>query len=182
MIKRVLLLPLALGLLLMAHLRPGCDFEVAGEHLRLGCTPAAAERAQRAALAAAEEILPGEAVLPAVKTRVRLRLRARADTAPELADALLRATPGVALRETVWVGERCLGAVSDGAAFSACLRDYLYNTRPSWASGGVLSQPLTLCRTYGRAGYAAAPGDMVLLVTGTAPVLWYDGAGNVAEA
>ena len=182
MIRKACMLALALGFVLLAHLRPCCDFELAGERMDLSCTPAAVRRARTAALAAAEEILPGPAALPEGKTRMRLTLGPRADRAPELADALLRGVPGVALRETVWVGERCLGAVSDGAAFTGTLRDYVANTRPSWACGGVLSQPLTLRRSYGRAGYVSTPEDMVLLVTGTAPVIWYDGEGNFAEA
>ncbi len=182
MIKKALLLLLSLGFVLGAHLRPCCDFEVAGLRLDLACTPAAARRAERAAYLAAEEILPGQAELPEVKTHMRLRLKKGADRAPELADAILRATPGVALRETVWAGERCFGAVSDGADFMARLRDYLANTLPAWARGGVLSRPLTVRRGYGRAGYVSTPGDMVLLVTGAVPVIWYDGEGNFATA
>ena len=182
MIKKALLLLLSLGFVLGAHLRPCCDFEVAGQRLDLACTPAAARRAERAAVFAAEEILPGRAELPEVKTHVRLRLKKGADQAPELADGILRATPGVALRETVWAGERCLGAVSDGADFAARLKSYLESTLPSWARGGVLSRPLTVKRGYGRAGFVSTPGDMVLLVTGAVPVIWYDGEGNFATA
>ena len=182
MIKKTLLLLFSMGFLLGTHLHPCCDFELAGQRLDLACTPAAARRAKQAASAAAEEILPGAAELPELRTHVRFQLKKGADNAQALSDAILRATPGVALRETVWAGERCFGAVSDGADFLARLRDYLANTLPAWARGGVLSRPLTVRRGYGRAGYVSTPGDMVLLVTGAVPVIWYDGEGSFATA
>ena len=126
--------------------------------------------------------MPGEAALPEPRLHLRLRLRPGRADAPELADGLLCATPGVALREFVLLGDKRVGAVSDAAAFRKGLRRYIDNTVPDWAWGGVLSKPLHIERCWGRTGYASAPGDMVLLVTGIAPVFYYDAEGNYATA
>ena len=182
MIKKAILFTLALGLLFGVHLRPRCDFELDGRTLALGCSPAAARRAEAAARAAAEEILPGPAAVPTLKRHVRFSFRAGDRESPQLSDTLLCSTPGVALRETVWVGDRCLGAVSDAAAFQAQLQDYLASTLPSWASGSMLGRPLRVVRCYSRDGYVSTAGDMVLLVTGAVPVFYYDNEGNYATA
>ena len=79
-------------------------------------------------------------------------------------------------------GDRRVGAVTDAAAFRQKLRGYIDNTVPDWAWGGVLSKPLRTERCYGRTGFASTPSDMVLLVTGLAPVFYYDAEGNYATA
>ena len=178
MLKKTMLLFAALLLVAAANLRVQYDVEVAGETLELGCSAGAMRRAGEAARAAAEEILPGNAVLPEAKRRLRLTLRRPAEESAALTEALLRATPGVALRENVYLGDTRIGAVTDAAAFRRRLRSYIENTVPDWAWGGVLSKPLRIERCWGRTGYASAPGDMVLLVTGVAPVLYYDAEGN----
>ena len=179
--KLLLLLP-ALLMTAAANLRLQWDCELAGETLAEGCAGFAVQRAERAAQAAAEEILPGEASLPEARLHLRLRLHPGRASAPELTDALLRATPGVALREYVLLGDRRVGAVTDAAAFREKLRGYIDNTVPDWAWGGVLSKPLRTERCYGRTGFASTPSDMVLLVTGLAPVFYYDAEGNYATA
>ena len=178
MFKKGLLLLAALLLCAAANLRVQWDYEVAGETLALGCSVRAARRAEEAARSAAEEILAEKAALPEIRRHLRLTLRKPAAAAPALTDALLRATPGVALRETVYLGDTRVGAVTDAAAFRQRLRSYIENTVPDWAWGGVLSKPLRIERRWGRTGYASTPGDMVLLVTGIAPVLYYDAEGN----
>ena len=182
MLRKTAWLLAALLLFAAANVRLRWDCEVAGETLALGCSARAAQRAAEAARAAAEEILPGEAALPQMKRRARLTLRLPEREAPGLADALLRAVPGVELREYVYLGDRRVGAVTDAAAFRLKLRGYIDNTVPDWAWGGVLSKPLRIERCWGRTGYASAPGDMVLLVTGIAPVFYYDAEGNYATA
>ena len=164
MLRKTAWLLAALLLFAAANVRLRWDCEVAGETLALGCSARAAQRAAEAARAAAEEIL-----LPSRE-------------AAELTDALLRATPGIALREDVYLGGQRVGAVTDAAAFRQKLRGYIDNTVPDWAWGGVLSKPLRVERRWGRTGYASAPGDMVLLVTGIAPVFYYDAEGNYATA
>ena len=182
MSRKSMLLLLALLLTAAANLRPAWDAEIAGERLTLGCSLGAVRRAEEAARAAAEEIVEGRAVLPEARRRMRLTLRRPPENAPALTEALLRSAPGVSLRENVYLGEARVGAVTDAAAFRAKLRAHIENTVPDWAWGGVLSKPLRVERCWGRTGYASAPGDMVLLVTGIAPVLYYDAEGNYATA
>ena len=182
MLRKTAWLLAALLLFAAANVRIRWDCEVAGERLPLGCSARAAQRAAEAAYAAAEEILPGKAALPKAKAHLRLTLRLPSREAAELADALLRATPGIALREDVYLGGQRVGAVTDAAAFREKLRGYIDNTVSDWAWGGVLSKPLRVERCWGRTGYASTPGDMVLLVTGIAPVFYYDAKGNYATA
>ena len=182
MIRKTLALLAALLLVLGSHLRPACDYELAGEALALGCSPEAGRMAMKAAEEAAEEILPGEAELPAVRRHVRLRLKRPERDARLLSDALLRATPGVAVNQAVYVGGHLLGAVREGEDFPARLHRYIENTLPTWACGGALSSTLALRTQYSRAGRETEPGDMLLLVTGRAPVLYYDESGKIAAA
>lgn len=182
MIRKTLALLAALLLVLGSHLRPACDYEIAGQSLALGCSPEAGRMAMEAAEAAAEEILRGEAELPAVRRHVRLRLMRPARDARLLSDALLRAVPGVAVNQAVYVGGHRMGAVREGEDFPARLHRYIENTLPTWASGGALSRELVLRTQYSRAGSVTEPGDMLLLVTGKVPVLYYDDSGRVAAA
>lgn len=180
--QKAILLGLALLLVFASHLRLRCDAELDGRRLGLACSPLALDRAETAARACAEEILPGAAELPACRRHYALSLKRPAQTAPALCDALLQGTEGVAVQNAVYVGETCVGLVSDRAEFSRRLGAYIENTLPAWARGGILSKPLRVVTRYGREAYVSTPGDMVLLVTGAAPVFFYDGEGNFATA
>ena len=92
MLKKTMLLLAAFLLCAAANLRVQYDVEVAGEMLALGCSAGAIKRAEEAARAAAEEILPGNAALPEAKRRLRLTLRKPTEETRRLTDALLRAT------------------------------------------------------------------------------------------
>lgn len=182
LIRKSVLLLAALLLTLGANLRPSCEYELDGERIAPGCGLRTAARAERAAQAAAEEILPGAVPARTLKRRVRLRLRRPEGDARLLADALLRATQGVVSRCEVRVDGRRLGWVEDGDALCEALSAYIRNTLPTWASGGVLSRELAVRRLYTRAGYLTPERDMLLLVTGAAPVFYYDTSGRYARA
>ena len=182
MIKKALIFTLALFFAVGSHLRPVCDYEIRGEQLRVGCSVRAAERAERTAALAAEEILRGPAQMPAARRKLRLTFRKPDRDARTLADALLRAADGVAVCDRVTVGDRRLGFVSDGAALRRALYVYISNTLPTWAEGGILSRELRLERRYTRAGLETPTEDMLLLVTGAAPVMYFDGAGSFGRA
>ena len=168
-----------LGLTVCSHLRPVLDFTVAGQRLSTECTPAAAKAAREAALAAAEEILPGHAAAPEYSRHTRLSFRPGAATAPLLADALLKAQPGVISAYLVYADKTRLGAVADTAQFQSDFAKYIDNTLPTWAKGGSV-RGMTLLPCYTRAEFEIPNEDMILLVTGLSPVMYYDGKGRVS--
>ena len=71
---------------------------------------------------------------------------------------------------------------ADSVFHQAALGRYIRGTLPAWASGGVLSGELTLRSLYTRDAYLTAERDMLLLITGAAPVFYYDQAGRYARA
>ena len=182
MLRKSLLLLAALLFMAGANLRPVCRYELAGAPIAPGCGIRTAARAERAAQAAAEEILRLEAVPGAVTKHLRLSLRRPRGSAQELSDALLRSTTGIALRCEVRVDGRRLGWVEDGEALQEALGRYIRGTLPAWASGGVLSGELTLRSLYTRDAYLTTERDMLLLITGAAPVFYYDQTGRYARA
>ncbi len=177
--KKLIVLSLVLGLTVCSHLRPVLDFTVSGQRLSTECTPAAAKAAREAALAAAEEILPGHAAEPEYCSHRRLSFRPGADTAPLLGDALLQAQPGVISASLVYADKIRLGAVADAAQFRADFARYIDNTLPTWAKGGSV-RGMTLIPRYTRAEFEIPNEDMILLVTGLSPVMYYDGKGRVS--
>lgn len=178
-LKKLILLSSALALAFCSHLRPVCDFSLAGKELDCGCSPAAAKQAQEAALAAAEEILPGKAELPRAKTRLQLTLGKRADKAPALTDALLKNTEGVMAGCRVYHRAVFLGTVESREGFKAELDRYIENTLPSWAESGHVSS-LGYKNCYTRSAYKLSDRDMIMLVTGLSPVMYTDGKGRVS--
>ena len=182
MFRKGMALAFALLFAVGAHLRLVCDVSLAGEPVARGCSLQTVREAERTAAAAAEEILRDDASAPLFERRIRLSFRRPGRETRPLTDALLRATAGVALWDCVSVGGRRLGFVRDGDALREKLRGYIDNTLPAWAKGGTLAAPLTIRRLYTRADYAASEADMLLLITGAAPVFYYDGTGRFARA
>ena len=182
MLKKAVLLLAELLLTLGAHLRPCCDYTLDGERIASGLSPGAAQRAELAVRDASEEILRENAPLPVFQKRTRLRFARPSEDARTLTDALLRATEGIVSRDEVCVDGIRLGWVADGEALREALRGYITSTLPAWASGGVLSREPGIRRLYTRDGYLTAQGDMVLLVTGAAPVFYFDQTGRYARA
>ena len=182
MLKKTILLLMALLFAVGSHLRPCYDYTIGGVPIAAGFAPGAARQAELAVLDAAEEILRESASLPAFQKHLRLRFKRPSEDMRVLTDALLRATDGIVRRDEVRVEGVRLGWVSDGEALREALHEYIMNTLPVWASGGVLSRELGIRRLYTRDGYLTAKGDMVLLVTGAAPVFYYDQTGRYARA
>lgn len=177
--KKYLLLAFALGFALCSHLRPVCNFTVNGEPIGCRCSPAAAKAAQQCALAAAEEILPGDAALPTSNRQLKFSFRPGSDSAPLLSDALLRSTPGVTAASCVYVDGLCLGAVADSGAFQQSFARYIQNTLPTWAKSGSV-RGMQLIPRYTRTEFEVPFGDMILLVTGLSPVMYTDFEGRVS--
>lgn len=182
MFRKGLLLLSALVFAVGAHLRPCWDYTIPGERVLPGFSLSTASLAERAARDAAEEILPGPAGTPACSRRLRLRLTRSSSDVRMLSDALLRSTQGVKLRGEVRVDGERLGWVADEALLRETLARYIGNTLPTWADGGVLSRELTIRSLYTRERPVTSARDMVLLITGAAPVFYYDASGRYARA
>ena len=180
--KKLLLLALALGFGLAANMHLCCSLWVDGQALAGLYSPVDVDRARTAAGAAAEEIVAGPARMPQLSRRYRLRLQSPGGAVPEACAALLDATPGVERNEGVYVSGVYLGSVADREELFSSLRQFITGQLPTWAATGYLSQELITRPQYGRAGSQTPVEDMVLLVSGMAPVLYSDGQGYVASA
>ena len=167
MFKKAFLLCAALLFAVCAHLRPCWVYE--------GLPPftlRAAALAEETAQRAAEEILSGPAAASGLSRRLRFTLRRPVGDARLLTDKLLCATEGIVKRDRVRVGGEMLGWVADGDSLLAALGTCVEKPLPVWASGGGLSRELTIERRYTREGYLTPNGDMLLLLTGAAPVFY----------
>jgi len=178
-LKKSFILSLALLFAIGSHLRPRLDFTVAGQRIDTACSIAAARAARAAALAAAEEILPGQSSLPEHRQHMRLSFRKSADSAPLLCDSLLCATKGVMSGSVVYVDGLRLGVIEDAESFRKSFAQYIGNTLPTWAKGGSV-RGMALIPRYTRAAFEVSDNDMIMLVTGFSPVMYYDGKGRVS--
>ena len=178
-LKKSIILSLALLFAVGSHLRPRLDFTVSGQRIDTACSIAAAKAAKAAALAAAEEILPDKASLPECKQHMRLSFRKSADSAPLLCDSLLCATKGVMSGSVVYVDGLRLGVIEDAESFRSQFAQYIGNTLPTWAKGGSV-RGMALIPRYTRAAFEVSDNDMIMLVTGLSPVMYYDGKGRVS--
>lgn len=177
---RVALLLLALLALLGAHLHPQYRVSVEGMELPGRYSAAALREGRRAAEEAAGEILRYEAKMPAVERRLCLSLRPAGDDVPALTAALLRPVSGIGEADAVYVNGVRLGTVADGERFCERLRDSIRTQMPQTAVSGNISGRLELRRVYTRADANTDDADMLLLVTGMAPVIYLDSAGKLA--
>ena len=97
-----------------------------------------------------------------------------------LTDSLLRAVKGVTVSDEVIVNGIRIGTVADGDYLQAALESYIQNQMPLAAVTGNISGKLELRRVYTRAGEDTPYRDMILLITGMAPVVYVDADGKLA--
>ena len=178
--RRALILLAALVLLLAANLRPSYSVTVAGAQLP-GCYGLRqTERCAALARETAEEILGREPLLPEPELHLRLSLGGADGDDARLTDALLRATPGVAVAEEVRVNGIRLGTVADGQTLVRALERSIRGQMPNAAVVGNLSGELQIQTVYSRSGQETNYDDMILLITGMAPVVYVDANGKLA--
>ena len=178
--RRILVLLLIVLLTFCSHLRPCCRVQVAGQALPGRYRSAQLSAALNAAREAATELLGSEEVLPEIEKRLCLSLSAPDGDPALLTDALLRASPGVTLSDEVRVNGTRLGTVSDGQSLRRALQRSIRDQMPLAAVSGNISGQLELRRVYTRAGRDTPEKDMVLLITGMAPVVYVDAQGKLA--
>lgn len=178
--KKILVGALALLLTACANLRICCYVSVDGRKLPGSYSPACTEDCMRLSMMAAEEICPGGPDLPAVTTKSVLSLRPARNDRQALTDAVLRQTEGVSVMKAVYVKGTRLGTVCEECDISTLLRQNIVSQQPHAAVYGTYSGEIAVEQCYGRAGCETDSSDMVLLVSGMAPVMYYDSEGERA--
>ena len=178
--KKALLLGLCILVLLASNLRPSYRVTVAGTMLPGRYSFRQTEDCAAAARETAEEILAGEAPQPSMHRSLRLSLRSADGDSAALTDALLCSVRGIRVSDAVWVNGTRLGTVSDGEALCEALRGSILGQMPHAAVSGNISGRLELQRVYTRSGSDTPIDDMVLLITGMAPVVYVDAQGRLA--
>lgn len=178
--KKILVGTLALLLTSAANLKICCSVAVDGRKLPGSYSPACAWECMRVSMLAAEEICPGRPNLPAVTTKSVLSLRPARNDRQALTDAVLRQTQGVSVMKAVYVKGTRLGTVSGDCDINALLRQNIVSQQPHAAVYGTYNGEIIVEQCYGRAGSETDSTDMVLLVSGMAPVMYYDSEGERA--
>lgn len=118
LLKKAALLLCALLLVAAANLRLVYTVSVDGRPLEGSWSRQSLENAERAAMAAAEEVARGESCLPQLETRARLSLLPARGEVAELTEAILYSAGGVQQAWAVSVDGVELGRVSDISVLS----------------------------------------------------------------
>ena len=178
--RRARLLALGLALLVLSHLRPGYRVSVADEPLPGSFSLRQVAACTTLARETAEEILGQGDGMAEPERRLRLSLRRPDGDEALLTDALLRSAEGISVAEEVRVNGVRLGTVEDGLRLTRALERSIRGQMPHAAVSGSISGRLELRRVYTRAGANTPDSDMVLLITGMAPVVYLDAEGRLA--
>lgn len=120
--------------------------------------------------------------MPELRRHWRLSFLPAGGTVPDISAALLDRTNGVELTQGVYVSGVYLGSVSDRSELYSELRQFITGQLPTWAESGYLSQEMITRPQYGRTGSQTPVDDMVLLVSGMAPVMYSDSKGYISNA
>ena len=171
---------LALVLVLSSHLRPVFRITVQGEALPGRYSLQQARSGEAHAREIAEEILGSTDTLCLPEKRLCLTLRRADGEAAALTEALLERTEGIQTAAEVRVNGVRLGNVADEEALRRALQRSIRGQMPLRAVSGSISGELELRPVYTRAGSFTPDSDMVLLITGMAPVIYLDPEGKLA--
>lgn len=177
--RKAFALLLSLGFVLGANMDLCCSVAVNGQELEGLYSPFAADKSMEAAAAAAEEILEVPAVLPKLKKHYRLSFYPAEGDARVISDAALRSVSGVRLADGVFVNGVYMGSVEDGDELFLHLREFILNQMPNAAVFGNISGKATVEKIYSRSSRMTDYDDMVLLISGMAPVIYVDENGKL---
>ena len=129
---------------------------------------------------AAEEISPEAEKMPILRKRLYLSFKPQQADSRLLNDYLLLYSSGVELKEGVYVNGSLLGTVESGSVLCESLRSYIENQMPHAAVFGSISGKLQLRPVFTSPGHCTNYDDMVLLISGMAPVFYVDKDGHLA--
>ena len=177
--RKGLALLLSLGFVAVANMDLCCAVAINGQKLEGLYSPFAADQSMEAAAAAAEEILEVPAVLPELKKSYRLSLYPAEGDARSISDAALRSVSGLRLADGVFVNGVYIGSVDDGEELFLHLRAFILNQMPNAAVFGNISGKATIKKMYSRSSRMTDYDDMVLLISGMAPVIYVDENGKL---
>ena len=177
--RKGLALLLSLGFVAVANMDLCCAVAINGQKLEGLYSPFAADQSMEAAAAAAEEILEVPAVLPELKKSYRLSLYPAEGDARSISDAALRSVSGLRLADGVFVNGVYIGSVDDGEELVLQLREFILNQMPNAAVFGNISGKATIKKMYSRSSRMTDYDDMVLLISGMAPVIYVDENGKL---
>ncbi len=177
--KKVLLAALSLLLLLAGNLYPCCSLEINGRALPGVYSRQTLQQAEAISRAAAEELLAGPAVGPELEKHWSLSLLPPKGGRRYLTDSLLCAHSGLKKGDGVSVNGVFLGTVADGALLQEKARDFVRNQMPNAAVFGSISGRLSIDTVYTRRNHDTPYEDMLLLISGMAPVVYTDAEGRL---
>lgn len=169
----------ALALLLLSNMELCCRLTVNGQELDGLYSLSAVDRSETVAALAAEEILPGPAVMPRISRSYRLSLSPPQGDSQALTGRVLRSVTGVKLAQGVFVNGVPLGTVEDGDRLFAELRSFISGQMPNAAVYGSISGELRVRPIYSRSNRDTDYADMLLLISGMAPVIYVDETGRL---
>ncbi len=178
--KKILLSVFALALLLAANLNICWKVRVSGKDVYGVYSPAQFRECKRAAFAAADEICRGEPYMPDFKRSFRLCFRPPTGKEKLLTDRMILAVPGIRLSDEVYVNGELMGTVRSGNVLYDYLRSFIKNQMPNRAVFGSIKGEVTTEHVYSYAGRETDYSDMVLLISGAAPVFYVDENGQYA--
>jgi len=131
------------------------------------------------ASAVLEEISGGMSCCASPKLVPRVTLCYTGDE-KALFDAILTQTYGVQKACAVYAGGTYLGKCQDQAQLEQALHAFIYDQMPLCAARGKYSRSYTLKTVYTAMGELTPTDDMVLLVSGRSPVMYYTADGKHA--
>ena len=172
----------AVLLMAAANGNPCCRVRVDGVLLPGRCSPDALVRAESAAAAAAEEILGSADGLAHAEYTLSMCFAPPSRDAKSVSDAMLCACPALMKTCGVYMKGIRLGSVESKAALDERMERFIFGQMPSWATGGTTLLKPTLRSEYTKRAETDRLDDLVLLITGMAPVYYTDGSGYVSRA
>ena len=180
--KKLLAVFSASLLMCAANCHPCCRVWVDGRPLP-GCyAPDALVRAEASAGAAAEELFGSKNSPAHADYTVCLSFTPPSRKAEEISDAMLCSCPGLTKTCGVYMKGIRLGSVESKAALDERMERFIMGQKPSWASGGRTLINPELRTEYTRSAPMNSLDDLVLLITGMAPVYYSDDSGTLSRA
>ena len=177
--KKLIALGIALTMAVAANVRLGCEVSVKGRTLDGLYSPADIKACVALAGDAAEEILLREGAVPAPEKKYSLTFSSPAGDRDALSEALLLSTPGIERLYSVTAKGTKLGYVEDGDALVTALEARIAAIRPNSALTGAYSGKIDVTPVYTAGKRTTDIGDMVLLVSGMVPIMYYSDENGI---